>query len=79
MDREDLLSRMTRIWVDVLEIESLSIDDDFFDLGGDSLLALKIASAAAAEGLPVRPSEVLRRLTVRELVDALEDPALSGR
>ncbi len=36
--QEDLLA----IWTSLLEIEGIGIDDDFFDLGGDSLLALRL-------------------------------------
>ncbi len=32
------------IWQEVLEIEALSIDDDFFDIGGTSLEAIRIAA-----------------------------------
>ena len=30
------------IWKDVLEIDEIGIDDDFFDLGGNSMLAIRI-------------------------------------
>lgn len=32
------------IWRDVLEMEEVGIDDDFFDLGGDSLTAVELAT-----------------------------------
>jgi non-ribosomal peptide synthetase component F/acyl carrier protein len=34
---------LAEIWADVLEIDEISRDDDFFDLGGDSLEALQVA------------------------------------
>jgi hypothetical protein len=33
------------VWKDVLKIEQVSANDNFFDLGGHSLLSLKVASA----------------------------------
>ena len=32
------------IWMDMFKIENVSIDDDFFELGGRSLLAIKVVS-----------------------------------
>jgi len=36
---------LCRIFADVLEVPRIGIHDDFFDLGGDSLLAIKIISS----------------------------------
>ena len=38
----DLVLKLTAIWERLLEIEPLSIDDDFFENGGDSLLAMEM-------------------------------------
>src|SRR5262249_9414605 len=37
MERED---RLTAIWRQALQAETIGSDDDFFDLGGDSLMAV---------------------------------------
>ena len=37
-----LHTEILRIWSQLLEISDLSIDDDFFDKGGDSLLATEL-------------------------------------
>ena len=36
---------MAKIWREALSIETVGIDDSFFDLGGDSITAMKIISA----------------------------------
>ena len=36
---------LAKIWREALSIESVGIDDSFFDLGGDSITAMKIISA----------------------------------
>ena len=44
-DTEALLAG---IWTEVLNVESVQVEDDFFALGGDSLLAMRVLSRIAA-------------------------------
>ncbi|GMG11820.1 unnamed protein product [Aspergillus oryzae var. brunneus] len=44
---------------------SISADDSLFHLGGDSIIAMKIAAHAQAGGLDITPHEVLRDPTIR--------------
>ncbi|WP_283016217.1 non-ribosomal peptide synthetase/type I polyketide synthase [Marilutibacter maris] len=44
--RNDVERRLLRNWQDLLGLESISIDDDFFDIGGDSLLASRAVNFA---------------------------------
>nr|WP_247247175.1 MULTISPECIES: phosphopantetheine-binding protein [unclassified Streptomyces] len=47
-------------------------DDDFFELGGNSLFAVRIAAVMRAQGLPsLRMRELYRRPTVRGTVNSL--------
>lgn len=67
-DTEEL---MRSIWQGVLGRE-ISADDNFFDLGGNSLLAVRIASAMRKEGLPPLPmKDLYTHQTIRKLVAAL--------
>jgi FkbH-like protein len=38
----DIESRLIHIWEEVLDRENIKPDDDFFDLGGDSILAIRL-------------------------------------
>ncbi|MFD0392038.1 phosphopantetheine-binding protein [Streptomyces nogalater] len=56
------------MWSKVLGVP-VGPDDDFFELGGNSLFAIRIGTAMRAEGLPaVRLRDLYRRPTVRALL-----------
>ena len=57
---------LARIWEDVLGCERVGVHDSFFALGGDSILAMRIAARAAREGLRVVPGEIFRHVTLAE-------------
>jgi len=47
--RTDLEERLAKIWREVLCLDQVGIDDNFFHLGGNSLLATRVVSAARKE------------------------------
>jgi len=62
---------MRSIWQDVLGRE-IGADENFFDLGGNSLLAVRIAAAMRKQGLPPLPMrDLYTHQTIRKLVAAL--------
>ncbi|MET7685085.1 acyl carrier protein [Streptomyces sp. NPDC005423] len=72
----DLHPTLSRIWQQVLGTTEIEVDDDFQDLGGDSLQALVVARRIGEEGFEVPPSAVMRRPTIRLLAEAIADPRL---
>ncbi|KAE8421175.1 hypothetical protein BDV36DRAFT_292610 [Aspergillus pseudocaelatus] len=55
----------------------IGADDSLFHLGGDSIIAMKIAAHAQAAGLDINPHEVLRNPTIRSwacVVDGKDAP-----
>lgn len=66
--------QLQRIWAEVLclDLESIRADDDFFDLGGNSILAMKISATARANGLSVSFNDLF-------LCPNLKDLALVAR
>ncbi|HSR70509.1 MAG TPA: amino acid adenylation domain-containing protein [Acidobacteriota bacterium] len=60
-------SVMARIWSEVLNLEQVGIDDNFFALGGDSIRSIQVISAAKAEDLPIELSDLLEAQTIRGL------------
>ena len=49
--RDDVQAQLCRLFGDVLDLEGLGRDDNFFDLGGTSLLAIRLLEAVRREGL----------------------------
>ncbi|KAF4992477.1 hypothetical protein FGRMN_7148 [Fusarium graminum] len=49
-----------KLWAAVLEVETESIDrhDNFFDIGGDSISAMKLVAAAKTEALSIRVLDI---------------------
>ncbi len=72
--REEVFAVLRRIWEEVLETPVDDPEENFIELGGDSLLALVVADRAQEAGLSMPPTGVLRRPTLRELTDAVLDP-----
>jgi amino acid adenylation domain-containing protein len=58
------------IWTKVLGVERIGIHDNFFDLGGDSLLTTHVVQRAQDEGLPLRIAEVFKHQTIAQLAQA---------
>ncbi|MBO4204416.1 condensation domain-containing protein [Micromonospora echinofusca] len=70
--RSEAESRIAAVWTEVLGRDDVDVYDNFFDIGGDSLLAIKIASVGQQRGLPLSPPMLLRHQTIAELATALD-------
>ena len=73
--RTPLETELVALWSDLLDIERVGIDDDFFALGGDSLAAALLfawigKNGYAPEDLPL--STLLTAPTISALADVLE-------
>lgn len=65
---------LVRLLGEVLGLAEVSIDDDFFSLGGDSLRAVSFAARAAAAGLAFPAAAVFQFPTVALLAQNLTPP-----
>ncbi|WP_151772315.1 non-ribosomal peptide synthase/polyketide synthase [Streptomyces abyssomicinicus] len=65
--------RLAAIWKDVLGVERVGARDDFFSLGGDSILSIQIVSRARRAGLALTTKDVFRHRTVAELALRVTD------
>jgi amino acid adenylation domain-containing protein/non-ribosomal peptide synthase protein (TIGR01720 family) len=60
---------LAEVWAEVLGVERVGVHDNFFTLGGDSILSLRVVAKAAVAGWKVRP---------REIFEARDLAALAG-
>jgi amino acid adenylation domain-containing protein len=67
---------LAAIWGELLGIETIGVDDDFFDLGGHSLLATQVVARLRRQtGAGVSVMEVFQHRTIRELAALADTPA----
>ena len=62
---------LQRIWSQCLGVGSIDRNASFFDIGGDSLVAISVAMAASHEGLDLTPADLYENPTVAGLTKAL--------
>ncbi|MFD7866026.1 amino acid adenylation domain-containing protein [Streptomyces sp. NPDC059783] len=62
---------VTGVWQDLLPVEHVGLDEEWFALGGDSLTSIRAAARLREEGLPVEVSQILQTGTVRALAALL--------
>ncbi|MBD9725901.1 non-ribosomal peptide synthetase [Streptomyces caniscabiei] len=71
---EEIRQRMCTVWSAVLGLDEVGLNDDFFDLGGQSLLATQlIARIAEAFGVRIPLSELFDQSTVGDLVNVVAE------
>lgn len=64
-------AQLAAIWAEVLQFATVDAHDNFFDLGGDSLMASQIASKAQRVGIEITPQQVLEHPTIAALLTVL--------
>lgn len=58
---------LAAIWSEVLGVERVGITDNFFDMGGDSILNVQVAIKANRAGLKLPPLDIFSYPTISEL------------
>ncbi|MCR8577388.1 non-ribosomal peptide synthetase [Streptomyces sp. Isolate_219] len=58
---------LTSVYAEVLGLDRVGVDDDFFALGGDSIRSLQVVPRARAQGVEVTPRQIFTTRTVAEL------------
>ena len=70
--RTETEQRLAAIWIDVLGLPAVGIDDNFFDLGGESFKAIRMTHRF---GAPLRVIDLFKYPTIRGLAEHLAGDA----
>ena len=71
----DLEEILASAWQDILNLDKVGIHDNFFDLGGDSIISLQVAGRLKKEGYAVRPRDIFEQQTIAELAPVVAKTA----
>ncbi len=58
---------LCKIWTEVLGLEAVHPDDNFFEMGGDSIISLQIVSRSREAGLEITPKDIFEAQTLGRL------------
>jgi amino acid adenylation domain-containing protein len=67
------------VWKKVLKVDRIGVDDNFFDLGANSILSINIVLEAKRAGLQIDLKQIYQYQTVAELARAVQVGNKGGR
>ncbi|SEM10300.1 amino acid adenylation domain-containing protein [Streptacidiphilus jiangxiensis] len=68
--RNETEQRLLELWAEVLAVPSVGVDDDFFELGGNSMAGLLMIAKAKKLGIVIKPTELFRLRRIDAIVSA---------
>jgi len=70
--RNEVEKALAEAWCEVLGIDEISIDDNFFALGGDSILSIQVVSRAARRGIYFAARQLFEHQTIATIAAVSE-------
>ncbi|MCP4215914.1 MAG: amino acid adenylation domain-containing protein, partial [bacterium] len=64
--------KLVEIWQDVLGSSRIGINDNFFEIGGDSIRTIQVASRMSKEGYRLRMKDIFQNPTIAKLAAVLK-------
>lgn len=59
--------KLVEIWEEVLGFRPIEVHDNFFEIGGDSILSIQIVAKARQRGIFLAPNQIFEHQTISEL------------
>src|SRR5215203_385185 len=59
--------QLVEIWEEVLGFHPIEVHDNFFEIGGDSILSVQIVAKARQKGIFLAPNQIFEHQTISEL------------
>ncbi|AGX44725.1 condensation domain-containing protein [Clostridium saccharobutylicum] len=69
--RNELEEKIASIWKDILGISNIGINEDFFELGGDSLKAIRFVLKCEQIGLNLKINDIFKYSSIKKLSEYL--------
>ncbi|MFB6819950.1 condensation domain-containing protein, partial [Streptomyces sp. NPDC056347] len=76
--RTDTERVLASVWGEVLGLQDVGVHDNFFDLGGDSIISLQVVSRARSAGLTLSSRDVFQHPTIAALAAVVPAPVTDG-
>jgi amino acid adenylation domain-containing protein/non-ribosomal peptide synthase protein (TIGR01720 family) len=70
--RGEVQTTLAEIWADVLGADRVGVEDNFFSLGGDSILSIQVVSRARRAGLRLTSQDLFLHQVIAELATSVE-------
>jgi amino acid adenylation domain-containing protein len=70
--RNEVESRLAEIWQQVLRLEQVGVHDNFFEIGGDSILSIQVVSRATQSGIGITTKQLFEVQTIAGLAQLAE-------
>lgn len=75
----EMEKKIAAVWIEVLKLEELTLEDDFFKLGGHSLMATRVIAKIEMEfGIKLIFKDIFTFATVRSLAKGVEELLANG-
>lgn len=65
--RTSVETALTEIWAELLGLDRVGISDNFFEIGGDSIISIQMISRAKRKGYQCTPRQLFEHQTIAEL------------
>lgn len=65
-------SKIMELWKELLGLESIGINDNFFHIGGDSILSIQFIAKARKAGILITPNQIFDYQTISELANFIK-------
>jgi len=71
--------QLISIWEEVLNVKPIHTDDNFFEIGGDSILSIQIIAKAKKIGLELSANQLFEHQTIDELLPLIASSTLKKK
>jgi amino acid adenylation domain-containing protein/non-ribosomal peptide synthase protein (TIGR01720 family) len=62
--QSELEQKLVEVWQDLLEVDQLGVQDNFFEMGGDSILTIQVVSRMRKSGYHLEVTDIFNHQTI---------------